>query len=125
MNAKSFQVDSVDQLRREITSAKSGGFEATLAIVFLGLNHDAAGVGKVFSDNDIQLIAGNSWGEFVDGKIVSDTIAVMLLDLDPNAFYVRLDDIGDHKEEEVTAIVALEALERFQHPSFIILTGRI
>jgi len=123
MRAKSFQTDSVEKLRNEITAATTDDFKPTLAILFMGLNHDASEVGNAFSDNDIQLFAGNSWGEFTGGNIVNQTIAVMLLDLAPDAFYIRLDHFGDQDEEEVTAVVANDALERFAHPALMIVTS--
>ncbi len=116
MKAKAYQTDSVEGLLQWVVDAHSEEFKPTLAILFIGLAHDATEVGKVFSDNDIQLFGGNSWGEFVDGKIVSGTIAVLLLDLAEEVFYLRIDDFEGGDEERVTATVANEALERFDFP---------
>jgi hypothetical protein len=47
----------------------------------------------------------------------------MLLDMPSDAFYLRLDHFGDHQEEEVSAEIANEALERYSNPSFFVLTS--
>ncbi len=61
-------------------------------------------------------------GEFVHSRIVIRTIVVLLLDMPPDAFHLRLDYFGENEEEEVTAKVANEALNRFPNQSFLVLT---
>ena len=125
MRAKSFQVESIDHLWQELAIAMADGFTPTMAIAFSALDDKAATVGGIFLEHNIQLAACSSWGEFAEGKIKTDTMAVMLFDLDPGAFRIRLDHFGEADEEVVTEMIARNALEHFANPSFIIMTSSL
>jgi len=125
LKAKSFQIASADQLDAEIEKVTSEGFSPTLAFIFMGRAHDEHVVGRAFAERGVQVFGGNAWGEFVDDDILQGSIAVLLLDLDPSAFHLRLDHFSGGDEREISSRIGREAKKRFKNPAFLMMTSHL
>jgi hypothetical protein len=59
-------------------------------------------------------------GEFTEAGITKESIAILLLDIDPNTFMILFDEFEQNNYREVTRAMAQKARVRFAAPAFFI-----
>lgn len=123
MKSRSHQFDQVEALESWLSSVATADFRPTLAVVFMGIRHDRSRVQQAFARHGISVFGSSSWGEFTEGDIRDGTIAVLLMDMARDRFDLRVDDFEPGDETKVTAQVVQAARERFERPSFMVLTA--
>ncbi len=96
------------------------GFKPTLAIVFMSVKQDRKVIGELFGANNIAISGATSNGEFIDGDLGKESIAALLLDMDPGHFLILFDEFGQRSPREVSKELAEKAKTRFDKPAFLV-----
>jgi hypothetical protein len=128
MNARALTAESVADLERGIQALRADGFAPTLAIVFASVKHEIPEVARVFLDARIDVFGASSAGEMCSGQasdvVRENSIAALLLDLDPTAFRIRLGDLDGRTSYELGAAGGRWARAAFDRgPILVMATG--
>lgn len=91
---------SVGEIGEAVVRLRATGFNATLAIAFASVAHDAGALRDALASQGLDVFGASSSGELLvgtgeDDVVTRQTIVVMLLALDRAAYRVRLFDEGD------------------------------
>ena len=86
MQAKSVKGKTLNDIE-EALRALPTNFKPTLAFVFLSVSQDRNAVAEMLDQFSISVIGATSNGEFIDEGYEQGTIAILLLDIDPNYFF--------------------------------------
>jgi len=121
MNARDYQAKSVDELKTWLDTTIGEDFHPTLAIVFTSQHERLTDIGQAFDQHGVAVFGASSWGEFTRGGIELDSISVLLLDIQKDSFYLRLDHLEGGDEETTTETVVRQALDRFDDPVIMLL----
>ncbi|NQV74004.1 FIST C-terminal domain-containing protein [bacterium] len=125
MKAKSFQADSVEATQRELQKAMSDDFRPTVAFVFVAVSWDRTALRAVFEEHGISIFGCTTFGEFIDGAYGQDTVAVLLLDMNPQAFRFAHQTFTPGSELKTAADLAAQAKEWFSNPVFMVATSHM
>lgn len=123
MKAKSIKGKSPGEIKNALDDCLSGGYKPTLAIVFLSFKQDIDAVCKLLDSKGIQVFGATSSGEFISSDIEEESIAIMLLDMDPSHFVLVFLEAGNRSEFEITKQLGKEGKNIFDNAAFIIATG--
>lgn len=96
------------------------GFRPTLAMVFLSFKQDIHALCEVLERQRIAIYGTTTNGEFTEAGITKESIAILLLDIDPNSFMILFDEFGENNYREATRAMAQKARVRFAAPAFFI-----
>src|SRR5262245_133931 len=124
MKAKSIKGKSAGDIEIALQQSMADGFEPTLAIVFLSAEKEREGITALLSGKGIKIFGASTGNEFVDGEIETDSVVILLLALDPECFYLHLEEQGDSMRETVE-VIGRSALARFRKPAFLVVAGGI
>ncbi|MDX1701551.1 MAG: FIST N-terminal domain-containing protein [Melioribacteraceae bacterium] len=122
MKAKSINGDSLEEIKYALNQSMTDGFQPTVAIMFLSIKLDKMAVAKIFHDNDIDVIGATTAGEFAEGYQGEGSAVILLLDLNPESFAIKFQDVVDKSVEQVSKELAELALNDFDKPAFILLS---
>jgi hypothetical protein len=92
MNSRVFSVTSVEQIEPHLKDIRQEGLAPTLAIVFSSVTHDLKALRTVFTKYDIEVFGASSSGEITNDEIHEESIVVMLLDINRDAFRLNIFD---------------------------------
>lgn len=120
MKAKSIAGKSPDEIQAALIESMADGFRPTLAMVFLSIKQDIHAVCEVLERNRIAIYGTTTNGEFTEAGITKESIAILLLDIDPNTFMILFDEFEQNNFREATRAMAKKALVRFTVPAFFI-----
>jgi len=120
MKAKSLKGNSTAEIKIGLEKSMEDGFRPTLAFVFMSIKQDIDSVRQLLMEHNIQIFGATTGGEFIDGDIGSGTIAMLLVDMNPDHFKVLLHDYRDKDPYTVTRLIATEARGSFKNPAFIL-----
>ncbi len=123
MRAKSIKGKTLEELKAGFKESLSDRFKPTLAIVFLSIKQDRDAVCELFNREGISIFGATTSGEFIDGEINEGSIAVMLLDIDPQYFKLVFQETGEHTTFENAKQLGIEGKKAFSNPAFIIASG--
>lgn len=123
MKAKSIKGKSPGEIKNALDDCLSGGYKPTLAIVFLSFKQDIDAVCKLLDSKGIQVFGATSSGEFISSDIEEESIAIMLLDMDPSHFVLVFLEAGNRSEFEIAKQLGKEGKNIFDNAAFIIATG--
>lgn len=123
MKAKSIKGKSPGEIKNALNDCLSGGYKPTLAIVFLSFKQDMDAVCELLDSNGIQVFGATSSGEFISSDIEEESIAIMLLDMDPSHFVLVFLEAGNRSEFEIAKQLGDEGKNIFDNAAFIIATG--
>lgn len=123
MKAKSVKVSTVEEAEQAVQECLSDGYRPTLAIVFMTYTKDYEALSKMLDANGMQVFGSTSSGEFIDEEIGEESIALMLLDLDPSHFKLHFQETGDQTDYEISKKLGAEGKNTFENATFIIVTG--
>jgi hypothetical protein len=96
------------------------GFKPTLAFVFISIKQDIDAVRQLLDQHGITVFGASTGGEFIDGEIGSGTIAILLVDMNPEYFLLLLDDYSGKNPIELAKAMAIKVKSEFKNPAFII-----
>ena len=120
MKAKSIIGNSSQDIKAALYESMNDGFKPTLALVFLSVKQDRDAICSILDSEGIQIYGSTTNGEFTEEGITKESIALLLLDINPDYFTILIDEYPDKNYREVTQAMAQKALEKFSHPAFLI-----
>ena len=123
MIAKTIKGTSVDDIRLELTKSLVGGYQPTLAIVFISVKQDCEAICRLLNDEGIQIFGSSTSGEFISPEISEGSVVIMLLDMNPAFFKLLFYETGEHTTLDNAKQLGIEGRNTFANPAFIILTG--
>ena len=120
VKAKTIKGNSQDQIQSALNESLVDGFKPTLAIVFVSIKQDHVAICKPLDDLGIRIFGATTNGEFIDNTTEKESVAIMLLDMNPAYFTILFEEFPDKNYREVAASTAKKALEQFNNPAFLI-----
>jgi hypothetical protein len=120
MRAKSINGSSTKEINTALAASMEDGFKPTLAIVFLSVKQDRDAICKIMDDEGIAIYGATTNGEFTEKGITEESIAIMLLDINPDYFTILIEEYPEKDYRTITQSMAHKALEEFSHPAFLI-----
>jgi len=123
MKVKSIKGKSTEEIQSALLQCLTGNFKPTLAIVFLSVKQDMDAVTSMLHNEGIGVFGTTTSGEFISNEIQEGSIAIMLLDMNPEFFKVAFLDKGDNTTHEIARQLGVEGKKSFSHPAFIIASG--
>ncbi|MCK5702094.1 MAG: FIST C-terminal domain-containing protein [Cyclobacteriaceae bacterium] len=119
MNAKSIKGKSIEEIRVAISESMNDGFLPTLAVVFLSVKQDIHAICELLDKRNIAVFGATTHGEFIDAQLGKESVAILLLDLNPEYFSVLFSEYPDKNYREVASTVAKKAQQLFPNPTFL------
>ncbi len=120
MKAKSFKGNSTGEIQSALIKSLADGFKPTVAFVFISIKQDRKAVCQMLHKEGIDIIGATSSGEFIDGYEDKGSAVILLLDLPREAYAILFTAIQDRTINDAATQIAQSALQKFQHPAFII-----
>lgn len=123
MKAKSIKGKNAEEIIFALNDAMVDGFKPTLALVLLNHEKDVQPLCEYLSEKQIKVIGSSTGGNFIDGEVQYESIAVLLLDILQEQFKIefRATEAGTTKEKAEQ--IAKAGLDTFHRPAFLILSG--
>lgn len=125
MKAISVACQGVPQLKEQMNSIVSSEFRPTLAIVFSSVSHDLDQISQIFTQYEIELFGCTTAGEIVDNELLSDSISIMLLEIDKQHFKILTKELKDEDILEAATEVGNQVKNTFSNPGILLLSGRL
>ena len=123
MKAKTFIANSIAEVESAVQKCYSDDFNPTLAVVFLSIKHDPGGVSSILHEKGISVFGSTTSGEFISNEIKEGSIAVMLIDINPEYFKVAFFEKGDGSVHAIAKQLGEEGKKIFANAAFIIASG--
>jgi len=120
MKAKSIKGRTRDEIQIALRQSMNDGFKPTLAIVFLSVSQDRKAVCKVLSDAGIKIFGATTNGEFIDENPDKQSVAILLLDINPDYFTILFSEYPEKNYREVAKEIAKKTKQAFPHPAFLV-----
>jgi len=120
VKAKSFQVAETSQIESALSDAMADGYAPTIAFVFMSQELDATEAAAPFERQGISIFGANAFGEFTTDGPKEGTVAVLMLDLDREAFSFMTERLARGTEHETTRTIAEKARQQFANPVFFL-----
>lgn len=120
MKAKSIKGKSPEKIQTALQQTLDDGFKPTLAIVFISISQDRDYVRKILEDQGIVIFGVTTHGEFIDEDLSKQSVAILLLDINPLFFTILFAEYPEKNYREVAKAIAQKAQESFSHPAFLI-----
>ena len=125
MTAKSIKGKSFDEIKTVLQDAMKDGFKPTLAIVFISVIQDRETISKLLDEKGIQVFGATTAGEFIDGDVEEGSIAILLLDMNPEYFKIEFVETSREAAFEHAKKLGIKGKETFDKPAFIIASGGV
>jgi len=123
MTAKSIKGKSTKEIQSALQQCMTGNFKPTLAIVYLSVKQDLDAVTSILHKEGVRVFGTTTSGEFISSEIQEGSIAIMLLDMNPDYFKVAFYEKGENSTHEIARQLGAEGKNIFSHPAFIIASG--
>jgi hypothetical protein len=120
MKAKSIKGKSPEEIQSALQQSMSDNFKPTLAVVFLSKSQDRSTICKILDDAGIKIFGATTNGEFIDENPEKLSVAILLLDMNPDFFRIQFAEYPDKNYREVAKAAAAKAKQQFRHPAFLI-----
>ena len=120
MRAKSIKGNSPDEIKAVLSQATADGFKPTLAIVFLSVKQNRDAMSKMFDEKGVAVFGVPTNGKFTGEGIAEKSVAILLLDINPNYFNIQFSELAEKNYRGATQAIAKRALEKFANPTFLI-----
>lgn len=125
MNAVSIKGKSKDEISEKLLVSIAGGFQPTLAIVFLSVSQDRNIICQLLNQHNIAIFGATTNGEFIDEDLEKGSVAILLLDLNPADFRILFAEYPGKNYREVSSEMARKAKEIFATPAFLIAASHL
>jgi hypothetical protein len=122
MKAKTIKGKSTDEINNALTESLADGFKPTLAIVFISIKQDREAVCEFLNNKQIDIVGATSCGEFINGYESEGGIAMILLDIDRDSYFILFEDIGERSLEDATGNMIHNAFKKYEKPALILIT---
>jgi hypothetical protein len=125
MKSRVFTATSVEQVEPYLQNIRQEGLAPTLAIVFSSVIHDLKELGAVFAKYDIEVFGASSSGEITNDGIHEESIVVMLLDINRDAYRLNIFDGEGKTSNQLGQSVAEWAKTIYDNPAFMVMSGGV
>lgn len=120
MLAKSIKGKSTEEIQTALKQSIADGFKPTLAVVFLSIKQDRDFIIDLLNKNNIEIFGVTSAGEFIDGEVGEESIAILLMAIDKTQYKILFEDTGNRNTRDVAKHIGESGLELFSKPAFIV-----
>jgi hypothetical protein len=120
MKAKSIKGKSTKEVENALAQSMIDGFKPTLAIVFISVSMDIKAISNLLDTKNIAVFGCSSNGEFIDEETEKGSVAILLLDLNPDYFQIYIEEYSNKNYKEKAMEIAKKAKEKFKKPAFLI-----
>lgn len=120
MKAKSIRGNSPQEIQSALQQSIADGFKPTLAVVFLSISQNRGAVSKILNDAGIKIFGATTNGEFIDENPYKNSVAILLLDINPLYFSVLFSAYPQKNYREVAKEIAEKTKQQFPHPAFLV-----
>ena len=123
MKARSIKGKTAEEIKAALEKNMADGFQPTLAVVFMANDNERAGVTELLSQKGIQIFGASTGDNFTDGEIESQSIVLLLLDIDPAYFQLAIKGTDEGTIKEIAEKIGRSALKKFKNPAFLVISG--
>ena len=123
MKSTVFSVTSVEAIDPLLESARKEGLAPSLAFVFSSLVHNLEELKDSFAKFNIEVFGASSSGEITNDEVHEESIAVMLLDINRDAFRINIFDGEGKSSSEVGQGVAEWAKPIYDNPAMMLMSA--
>lgn len=120
MKAKSIQATTSDNIKIQLENCIADGFKPTLAFVFLSALDELKNLMILLDAENIAIFGATTSGEFTEKGIETNSIAILLLDINPGYFKIVLSDNKNSSPEESAQFAGEIGKNAFSNPAFIV-----
>ncbi|MCK5101168.1 MAG: hypothetical protein KAR17_00080, partial [Cyclobacteriaceae bacterium] len=120
MKAKSITGKSATEIQTALQESMADSFKPTLAIVFLSISQDRDAISDILDKEGIAIFGATTNGEFIDENLGKESVAILLLDMDPSSFTLLFTEYPEKNYREVAGVLAKKAQLLFSNPTFLI-----
>ena len=123
MISKSYHCASIPALKQVLAEANSTNFKPSLGIVFCTIDFDLEQIRASFMMHNIALVGCTTAGEIIDNVLHEKSLALLLLDVDPSVFRIKL---TEYKEQDmISAAVEIGDFvkDSFENPGVLLMSG--
>ncbi len=120
MIAKSVKGKSSQEIQAALQQSMVDGFTPTLAVVFLSISQDRKAVCKILDEAGIKIFGATTNGEFIDENPEKFSVAILLLDMNPEHFSILFSEYAEKNYREIAKSIARESKRLYRHPAFLI-----
>ncbi|WP_455169662.1 FIST signal transduction protein [Aegicerativicinus sediminis] len=120
MKAKSIHGFSTAEIASNLEHALEDGFTPSLAIAFISKSQDRKAITNLLDEKDMIVFGCTTNGEFIDETPEKFSAAILLLDLDKEAFHLYFEEFTDQQYYKVAKSIAEKANDKFSKPAFLI-----
>ena len=125
MKAKSIKGKTAEEIITALETSNAEGFNPTVAIIFIAADNEREAVCSVFTKKGIQVFGASSGGNFIDEEIESGAIVVLLMEINPAYFIIKLTNTDQGKKTTIAEQIGNTGMAKFSKPSFLIVSGGI
>jgi len=125
MKAKSIKGKTASEIKSALDSTMNNGYRPTVAVVFIAVDNELEVIRKLFTEKGIQIFGSSSGGNFIDEEVEADAIVVLLLDINPEYFLVKILAADHSNKTKIAEQIGKDGLAKFSKPSFLIVSGGI
>ncbi|SOD97468.1 FIST signal transduction protein [Spirosoma fluviale] len=125
MKSKSIKGNSVTEIANQLSASLADGFSPTIAIVFMSIKQDIAAICQLLDDQSITIFGATTAGEFTDGEIGEESVAILLMDLKRDYFRIEFIETGTNTTRQVAGQIGENGVLTFNKPAFIVASGGI
>ena len=123
MKAKSIKGKTAEEIKDALEKNMADGFQPTLAVVFMANDNERIAVSELLSQKRIQIFGASTGDNFTDGEIESQSIVLLLLDIDPAYFQLAIKGADEGTIKEIAEQIGRSALRKFKNPAFLVISG--
>lgn len=120
MKAKSIKGKSKEEIQSALADSMKDRFKPTLAIVFISIKQDRNAICEMLDKEGIVIFGATSVGEFIDGGVGKESIAIMLMDIDNSYFKLIFEEVGIRNTREVANDIGQYGFNTFSNPAYIV-----
>lgn len=125
MTSKSYHCTSILQLKQVLSEANTSAFQPTLAIVFCTMAFDLEEIRNCFVERQIALAGCSTAGEIIDDSLHEKSIAMMLMDLAPASFQIKLSVYQDKSMLQAAQEIGTFVGDCFSNPGVLLMSSGI
>ncbi len=123
MKAKSIKGKTTEEIKLALEKNMVDGFQPTLAVFLVANDNERNGVTELLSKKGIQIFGASTGDNFTDGEIESQSIVLLLLDIDPAYFQLAIKGTDEGTIKEIADQIGKSALRKFKNPAFLVISG--
>ena len=116
MKAKSIKGKNAAEIKTALDTSMADGFTPTVAIVLLEADIPHEEVCSVLSQKSIQVFGASTGSNFTDGEIESGSIIIMLMEINPDYFQIKLATSEKRSTKETAEEIGKAGLAAFSKP---------